>query len=432
MIKKKIGFLAGMVMLVLAGCNAGGYERIVLPGEEPALAGTREPAGTGDDRENRRNLEDGDGTEETGIPQTGDEVEIHIGEPERDPGSGDGAEPEDGRSGGEETGAGLEGGREEPGKDGEITLLFGGDVYLSDHVLRAWETAGGIQGVLDGGYREEIAGADFFLVNQEFPFSSRGVQAPDKQFTFRLPPERVELFSQMGIQGVTLANNHALDFGQDALLDSCAVLDGAGILHTGAGENLEAASGEIGLEISGRRIGIIGATRVIPVSTWAAGKNHPGMLATYDPAVLLERIRQLKETCDYVIVYVHWGVERDEMPQEYQQALARQYVDAGADLVIGAHPHVLQGIQYYEGKPVVYSLGNFVFGSSIPRTMLLKVTIPAGAQDGELKLQVIPGTSSAGYTRMHQDPAVLEEFYRYLEGISFGVSYGEDGTVVQP
>lgn len=308
-----------------------------------------------------------------------------------------------------------------------ISLLFGGDVLLSDHVLNAYQSGGGIGGVLDSGYRQEIDAADFFMVNQEFPFSNRGEAAADKQYTFRLAPERVGIFQEMGIDGVTLANNHALDFGTDALLDSCRTLTEAGIAFTGAGENLEQASQAVIFEQNGARIGIIGATRVIPVADWAAGNNHPGMLATYDPAVLLREIEALNESCDYVIVYVHWGIERDELPQEYQRQLGRQYIDAGADLVLGSHPHVLQGIEYYQGKPVVYSLGNFVFGSSIPRTMLLKVDLDG--EDLVPTLQLVPGTSGAGYTRRLADAAGLDEFYRYIESISFGVRVDEGGTV---
>lgn len=308
------------------------------------------------------------------------------------------------------------------GGDSGIQLLFAGDVLLSDHVLRAYENAGGIEGVLDEGFRQIIADADFFFVNEEFPFSSRGSQAPDKQFTFRLPPEKVQILWQMGVDGVSLANNHALDYGTDALLDSCQVLDDAGILHTGAGADLTEAKQAVTVEISGKRIAIIGATRVIPVAEWAAGASHPGMLATYDPSVLLEEIRKLRQENDYVIVYVHWGIERDEKPQEYQRTLGQQYIDAGADLVIGAHPHVLQGLEYYKGKAIVYSLGNFVFGSSIPRTALLQVT-------EDLKLRLIPGVSSAGFTQRITDPEKCREFYQYMEGISFGVHFQEDGTV---
>lgn len=315
--------------------------------------------------------------------------------------------------------------------DGSVSLLFGGDVLLSDHVLNAYQKAGGIGGVLDDGYRQTIAGADFFMVNQEFPFSSRGTAAKDKQFTFRLPPEKVSLLQEMGIDAVTLANNHALDYGTDALLDSCDTLDHAGILHTGAGANLEEAKKPVVVELKGHRIGILGTTRVIPESSWVAGKNHVGMLATYDATVTLEEIRQMRGECDYVVVFVHWGIERDERPQDYQRTLGQQYIDAGADLVIGSHPHVLQGVEYYKGKPIVYSLGNFMFGSSIPKTALLQVTLPGEAEEAgtEAALRLIPGTSGAGYTRMLTDEKQVQEFYRYMESISFGITLDEEGRI---
>lgn len=315
--------------------------------------------------------------------------------------------------------------------DGSVTLLFGGDVLLSDHVLNAYQKAGGIGGILDDGYREKIAEADFFMVNQEFPFSSRGTAAEDKQFTFRLPPEKISLFQEMGIDAVTLANNHALDYGTDALLDSCDTLDNAGILHTGAGANLEEAKKSVVVELKGHRIGILGTTRVIPESGWAAGKNHVGMLATYDATVTLEEIRRMRGECDYVVVFVHWGIERDERPQDYQRTLGQQYIDAGADLVIGSHPHVLQGVEYYKGKPIVYSLGNFVFGSSIPKTALLQVTLLGEAKEAgtEAILRLIPGTSGAGYTRMLTEEKRVQEFYRYMESISFGITLDEEGGI---
>ncbi len=316
-------------------------------------------------------------------------------------------------------------------ESGAVMLLFGGDVLLSEHVLNAYQKGGGIGGVLDSGYREAIDEADFFMVNQEFPFSSRGTAAADKQYTFRLPPEKVSVFQELGIDAVTLANNHALDFGTDALLDSCEVLDGAGILHTGAGADLEAAKKPVIAELKGIRVGILGATRVIPEAGWAAGKNHPGMLATYDSAVTLEEIRRMRPECDYVIVFVHWGIERDERPQEYQRQMGRQYIDAGADLVIGSHPHVLQGIEYYQGRPIVYSLGNFIFGSSIPKTALLQVTLPVhGTEEKMAELRLIPGTSGAGYTRRLTDEGELRMFYEYIESISYDVSLDPGGIIV--
>ncbi len=311
-------------------------------------------------------------------------------------------------------------------EDAGAVLLFGGDVFLSDHVLEAYRKAGGISGVLDTGYRKEIADADLFFVNEEFPFSSRGIPAADKQYTFRLPPEKVRILQEMGVDGVTLANNHALDYGLDALLDTCGVLDEAGILHTGAGTDLEAAKGAARYEIKGKTFAVIGATRVIPDAGWAAGRSHGGMLSAYDPSALVSEVSALSKENDYVVAYLHWGIERDELPQDYQRAMGRQLIDAGADLVIGAHPHVLQGIEYYQGKPIVHSLGNFVFGSQIPRTALLKAVFT----EDRMTLALLPGTSGAGYTRMLDSDAKREEFFGYMERISFGVGFDEDGDVV--
>ncbi len=331
-----------------------------------------------------------------------------------------------------------------------VRLLFSGDIYLSDHVLNAYDRAGDISGVLDDGYRSLIGEADYFAANQEFPFSSRGQQAPDKQYTFRLPESRVSLMNEIGVDLVTLANNHALDFGTDALLDTVSTLDQAGILHVGAGADSEAARQPAIVDVNGVRVGFIGASRVIPVASWTAGASSPGMLTAYDPALLVQTIQETRPLCDYLVVLIHWGVERAEMPVDHQTSLGRQCIDAGADLVVGSHPHVLQGIEYYRGKPIVYSLGNFIFGSSIPRTALLEVSLTPqetssdASQDSpqdasrdanvspDASLTLHPGTSSGGFTRMVTEPAKKEEFFQYLEGISFDISIDESGAVTPP
>lgn len=405
-LKKMIKGITVFAMVIsMTGCQTKEYERIEL------TAGMENASGESWQPEIRISSGDEETRKDSGI----------MIEPEQEEASADGTES-------------AETGENQDLEAGAATLLFGGDVLLSSHVLNAYQNAGGIHGVVDEAYRNIIRNADFFMVNEEFPFSSRGVQAEDKQYTFRLEPERVSMFLELGIDGVTLANNHALDFGVEALLDTCTTLDNAGILRTGAGTNLEEAKKPVEVELQGETIAIIGATRVIPEAGWAAGKNHPGMLASYDATTLLEEITAQKQGGKFVIVYVHWGVERDERPQEYQRTLAQQYINAGADLVIGSHPHVLQGIEYYKGKPIVYSLGNFVFGSSIPRTMLLEVSfLPVSEGDGsELKpkLRLIPGTSGAGYTRMLTDAGKLQEFRQYMESISFGITLQEDGTVI--
>lgn len=312
------------------------------------------------------------------------------------------------------------------------SILFAGDILFSDHVLNAYSNAGGVSGILDEGFRSEADEADYFVANEEFPFSSRGTAAPDKQYTFRLPEEKVSIMNELGVDLVTLANNHALDFGTDALLDTCSTLDQAGILHVGAGANSEEARKPEIVEINGIRVGFIGASRVIPVSSWTAGANSPGMLTAYDDTLLRRTIEETRPLCDYLIVYLHWGVERAEMPVEHQTALGRRCIDSGADLVIGSHPHVLQGLEYYNGKPIVYSLGNFIFGSSIPKTMLAELTLEYTDEETGTptpSLRLIPGTSSAGFTRRLTDPGETNSFYEYIESISFDVSIDENGLV---
>ena len=352
-----------------------------------------------------------------------------FGQGEQGTGAGSGQEGQGGGpadspgTGGDDT-AGQAAFEADETQDETVRLVFGGDVLLSDHVLNAYNKTGDITGVLDDGLREVIGNSDIFMVNQEFPFSDRGTAAADKQYTFRLQPQKVSILNEMGIDGVTLANNHALDFGTDALVDTLDTLDGAGIPHVGAGRNLDEAKAPVILTAKGKTIGFLGASRVIPEGSWSASSTRPGMLTTYDPAALVEQIRALRERCDYLVVYVHWGIERDERPQDYQRALGQQYIDAGADLVVGAHPHVLQGLEYYKGKPIVYSLGNLVFGSSIPRTALLEVD-----WDGEnTALRLVPATSANGYTRVVTDEAKKQEFYQYMTDISYGVSVTGDGA----
>ncbi len=308
-----------------------------------------------------------------------------------------------------------------------VQLLFAGDILLSSHVTSVYDKAGDISGVLDDGFRGEIDQADIFMVNQEFPFSDRGSAAPDKQFTFRLPPSRVSMMNELGIDIVTLANNHSLDFGTDALVDTCNVLEEAGIRYVGAGPNMERARQLQTMEVKGKTIGFLAASRVYPDPAWVANSNKPGMVSGYDPSILLEEIEKAQESCDYLVVYLHWGVERDEKPQEYQRVLGKRIIDAGADMVIGSHPHVLQGIEYYNGKPICYSLGNFIFGSSIPKTALLRAEVDL--EQGTTALSLVPGTSQKGYTRKLEDPEETLKFFQYFQGISFGIEVDENGMI---
>ncbi|KAB1437663.1 CapA family protein [Candidatus Galacturonibacter soehngenii] len=301
-------------------------------------------------------------------------------------------------------------------------LVFTGDVLLTGYLLTQYDTKG-IQGILAPDIVEEMNQADLTMVNEEFPFSNRGTAAEDKQFTFRIDPKRVNVLKDLGIDIVALANNHVLDYGQDALVDTFETLENAQIQYVGAGNNHEEAKQRREFELNGMNIGILAASRVIPVPNWAAGSS-PGVFTTYDPTNLIAEIKSAKETCDVVIIYVHWGIERDEYPQDYQRELAKKYIDAGADIVIGAHPHVLQGIEYYNEKPIFYSLGNFIFGSQIPKTAYLKMEI-----DSEKNIALSLEACATDSSYVLNKASNQEEIYQYLTEISTNAVVDQEGNV---
>lgn len=314
---------------------------------------------------------------------------------------------------------------QEPFKD--IVLLFTGDIYLSDYVTRQYD-ASGVDGILSKELQNEFLSADVAMANQEFAFSTRGVKASDKQYTFRVDPKYVSVFQDMSLDIVTLANNHSLDFGEEALVDSLTTLKEADILYSGAGNNLEEARNINYIKVQDKTFAYLSASRVIPVPSWNATKSKPGVLTTYDSTNLVEDIKEARENSDFVVVYVHWGIERAKEPEEYQRNLAKAYIDAGADIVVGSHPHVLQGIEYYNGKPIVYSLGNFMFYSDISQTAILKVIIN---EENESRIQLLPARAVNSKTSFVTGDKAINAFYKELADISFGVSFETDGTVIQ-
>lgn len=308
----------------------------------------------------------------------------------------------------------------------DIVLLFSGDINMTE-VIQSNYKQNGIDGILANKFREEFINADIAMVNQEFAFTTGGTKARDKQYTFRVNPDYVQIFKDMQIDVVTLANNHTMDFGTVGLTDTFDTLKSAGIPYVGAGNNITEAREIKFFEVKDKRIACLGASRVIPETDWNAYSNKPGMLTTYDPAMLVEDIKTAKSQSDFVVVYVHWGVEKQNSPKEYQRGLAKQYIDAGADLVVGSHPHVLQGIEYYNGKPIIYSLGNFMFYSNISQTALLKASIN---EQNEVKLQLIPGKAENAFTYPLEKTEDIQKFYDYMTEISFGIGFDSNGNVI--
>ena len=308
--------------------------------------------------------------------------------------------------------------------NGTAVLAFAGDVMFSDAYLEAYVQSG-ISAIADDEMLKAMQEADLFILNEEFPFSLRGEPMADKQFTFRTDPKYVQIFKELGTDIVTLANNHALDYGRDAFCDTLETLDKAGIKRIGGGYNIAEAAAPAVYTVNGLSLAIFGATRVSPSAGWYAGIEQAGLLQTYDPSRLNAAIREAKQSYDYVIVFVHWGIEKNETPEEYQRTLAKGYIDAGADLVVGAHPHVLQGFEYYKGVPIIYSLGNYLFGNRTGQTLLLETVF---SKEEPLAVRLVPCQRRNGVLSEIQEPA---ELYQKLTDLSFDVSVDDNG-ILQP
>lgn len=306
------------------------------------------------------------------------------------------------------------------------TIVFAGDVLIAAAMEQYYDTEG-VGRIVSEELLAEMQDADICMVNNEFQFSNRGTPMEDKQFTFQTDPKYVQILLDMGVDIVSLANNHSLDFGKEALQDTFATLDEAGILYAGAGDSKERAEELQIIEVNGQKIGFLAATRVIPVSEWNIEYGQPGLFATYDDTRLVQCIKEAKEKCDFLTVYVHWGIEREAYPQEYQTAIAKNCFAAGADVVIGAHPHVLQGIEFIDGKPVFYSLGNYVFSQTIAKTALVKVEIHP---DREVSYRLIPAYAEGGKTQLFKG-VKAEQLFEYINEISAAKVVDELGNVYE-
>ena len=339
-----------------------------------------------------------------------------------------------------------------PEEDRTITFTFAGDILFDENYATGVAARqSGILSRFDAGVLELMQGADVFTVNNEFCYSLGGSPLPDKTYTLRARPDTAEWLHEMGADLVTLANNHVFDYGETGLLDTLSTLQDADIPYIGAGKNMEEASSAVyfdlgpdGAVLAGKspdglprdegntkmRIALISTTQVEQFDnpdTRGATDTLPGVFRCWDPSRLYEEVKTAKENADFVIVCIHWGVE-SEMQKEYRQdILADGITGAGADLIVGGHPHVLQAIGAVNGKPVAYSLGNFYFTSYTTDTGLLQVQFSA-KEKRMTGLRFVPCLQSGTAVQLlegAEKERVLKEM-RDLSG-SCGVSLDEDG-----
>jgi poly-gamma-glutamate synthesis protein (capsule biosynthesis protein) len=221
--------------------------------------------------------------------------------------------------------------------------------------------------------------AQLAFVNVEGPISDKGVRASWKEYTFRGRPALADGLAYAGIDVISLANNHSVDYGAKALLDTFARLNEVGVQWAGAGADAATASAPATLITPAGIVAVLAYTDIIP-GGFAATKETPGVNATTsDRKKILSAVTAANEKADFVIVSFHWGEEYTGVANRDQRKLAHQVIDAGADLVLGHHPHVLQGLELYRNRLIAYSLGDFVWDHYRPvtgETVILQVTVP--------------------------------------------------------
>lgn len=315
-------------------------------------------------------------------------------------------------------------------ENGDITLGFAGDINLDETwtVMKHMRQKGkGIQGCIDPRLIRKMRSCDYMVLNNEFSISNRGKAMKGKAYTFRAPRRNVKLLRQLGVDAVSLANNHVYDYGERAFLDTLSALENNGIKYTGGGKDSKEAKKPVYFQSKGKTIAVIAATRAEKyILTPAAGKHSPGVFRTYDDTQYVRAIRRAKKKADVVIAFVHWGTEYSTKLESAQTSQAKDYINAGADVVVGAHTHCLQGVGYYKGKPIFYSLGNYWFNEKTLYTTLLLLKI---RKNGSVEARMLPCLQSGRETHLLTGKSKVRKFVNYVNGISVNAKIGAKGVV---
>ena len=241
-----------------------------------------------------------------------------------------------------------------------ITLAFVGDIMMGGSAAYKLKTEGP-----DSFFTYTsplLKQADIAMGNLEGPLGLAGKNTVKKKYTFLIDPSSALGFNHAGFKLLTLANNHTMDFGPQALQSTLRALDEQGLKHAGAGMSLSEARQPAWLELKGRKVAVLAYSLTYPTEFWA-GDDRPGCAPAHADLMKEDIQAARSKGADLVIVCCHWGQEKKTKLRYYQPQLAHMAIEAGADAVVGHHPHIWQGLEVYQGKPIAYAIGNFAFGT---------------------------------------------------------------------
>lgn len=274
-----------------------------------------------------------------------------------------------------------------PVRRNEINVLLGGDIYCGDRVLSDFATRGIKPFVRD--FQEIADRADLHLANLEAPITTVEQPELEKIYQLRTTPEGIRwLLAELKVDGLSLANNHILDYGPRGLLSTMRVLNQANIKSAGAGANRSFAEQPVYFHRQGKKIAFLSFSNTFPRDFWADQDKMGTAFGAKNR--VRKRVKESARRADYLIVSFHWGSELDTQPKKYQRRLAHQSINHGADVVFGHHPHKIQPVERYKEGIIFYSLGNYFFTTRThePQFGLLpEVTLASGkVEDVQLNL----------------------------------------------
>ncbi len=315
-----------------------------------------------------------------------------------------------------------------PSSDKTITLAFTGDIMMADSAAYKLKTEGP-----DSFFTYTaplLKQADIAMGNLEGPLGLKGKKVKGKKYTFLVAPSCALGLAHAGYKLLTLANNHTMDYGPMALQSTIAALESQKLQHTGAGMNNAEARQPAWFDLKGRKVAVLAYSNTIPAKYWATDKR-PGCAPAYADE-MREDIKAARDKgANLVIVCCHWGQEKKTTLRYYQPQLAHMAIEAGADAVVGHHPHIWQGLEVYQGKPIAYAIGNFCFGTLTPikDSGILYLSFDEKNRWGGGKIVPLNVNNyQVQFAAQPMQPKAAKSFYNYLTKLSKNVdlSYADD------
>lgn len=299
-----------------------------------------------------------------------------------------------------------------------LTLAFTGDIMMGGSAAHKLKTEGPDSFFVHTA--PLLRQADIAMGNLEGPLGTGGDKFPHKKYNFLVDPSAATGLAHAGFKLLTLANNHTMDFGAEALQSTLQALDSQGLRHCGAGMSEAEARKPAWFEVKGHKVAVLAYSLTYPTEYWA-GEKRPGCAVASGPDMREDIQKARAQGADIVVVCCHWGQEKKTRLRSYQPTLAHLAIDAGADAVVCHHPHIWQRLEVYKGKPIAYAIGNFCFGTLTSISQSGVLYLGFGERGRWLGGRIVPLNVNNYQVNFASRPMAKKaavQFYLYLKKMS--------------